>query len=73
MVAHRCPCAHGQHGPARGPSTQMRVYQHFEDPLEAKKLFANLTDAKTHEDRLDEHDEDRGHLMVDAMREWESS
>jgi hypothetical protein len=54
------------------PSTQMRAYQHFEDPLEAKKLFESLTDEKTHDDRLDEHDDDRGHLTVRAIKEWES-
>lgn len=54
------------------PSTQMRVYQHFKDPLQAKALFESLTDEKTHDDRLDEDDEDRGHLMVRAMNEWEA-
>jgi hypothetical protein len=55
------------------PTTQMKVYQHFQAPLEAKRLFANLTDAKTHGDRLDEEDEDRGHLTVDAIEAWESA
>ena len=54
------------------PSTQMRVYQHFKDPLQAKALFESLTDEKTHDDRLDEDDEDRGHLMVRAIDEWEA-
>jgi hypothetical protein len=54
------------------PATQMRVYQHFKDPLEAKKLFASLTDAQTHDDRLDEHDDDRGHLTVKALAAWEA-
>lgn len=53
------------------PSTQLAVYQHFKVPLDAKKLFESLTDKKTHDDRLDEHDEDRGHLMVEALRRWE--
>jgi hypothetical protein len=55
------------------PSTQLGVYRHFKDPLEAKKLFEGLTDAKTYNDRLDEDDEDRGHLTVGAIREWESA
>ena len=54
------------------PSTQMLVYQHFKDPLEAKKLFESLTDEKTHDDRLDEDDEDRGHLTVSALQAWEA-
>ncbi|WP_406694611.1 hypothetical protein V5E97_26435 [Singulisphaera sp. Ch08] len=53
--------------------TQMRVYQHFKNPLDAKTLFANLTDAKTYNNRLDQDDEDRGHLTVRAMSEWESA
>ena len=52
------------------PTTQMQVYQHFKDPLEAKKLFEGLTDEKTHDDRLDDDDEDRGHLVVRAIKEW---
>ncbi len=55
------------------PSTQMRVYQHFQEPREAKKLFASLTDEKTYQDRIDEDDEDRGHLMVDALRAWDEA
>jgi hypothetical protein len=53
--------------------TQMRVYQHFKNPLDAKILFTNLTDAKTYNDRLDEEDEDKGHLIVRAMQEWDSA
>lgn len=55
------------------PSTQMAFYQNFKDPLEAKALFVNLTDAKTHNDRLDENDEDKGHLMVRAIGEWQTA
>ena len=55
------------------PTTQMKVYQHFQDPVSAKRLFASLTDAKTHNDRLDEHDEDRGHLTVEAIEAWEAA
>lgn len=51
---------------------QMRVYQHFKDPLEARRLFENLTDEKTYNDRLDEDDENRGQLTVDALKEWDS-
>jgi hypothetical protein len=51
----------------------LRVYQHFKDPLEAKTLFANLTDEKTHNDRLDEEDDDRGHLTVDALEAWDAA
>ena len=36
------------------PTTQLGVYQHFEDPLEAKAIFADLTDEKTQGDRLEE-------------------
>ncbi len=54
------------------PTTQMHVYQHFKDPLEAKKLFESLTDAKSFNDRLDEHDDDRGHLTARAIQEWEA-
>lgn len=36
------------------PATQMEAYRHFADPMEAKALFAGLTDAETHDDRLDE-------------------
>lgn len=53
--------------------TQMQVYQHFKNPLEAKTLFANLTDAKTHNDRLDEEDDDKGHLIVEAIAAWEGA
>jgi hypothetical protein len=52
-------------------STQMRVYQHFKDRLEAKRLFESLTDEKTYNDRLEE-DEDRGHLTVRALQAWEA-
>jgi hypothetical protein len=52
------------------PETQMAAYQHFQDPLEAKALFAGLTDARIHDDRLDEHDDDKGHLIVKAIEEW---
>lgn len=55
------------------PDIQMRVYQHFANPLEARTLFSNLTDAKTHDDRLDEDDEDKGQLTVRAMWEWEAA
>lgn len=54
-------------------STQIRVYQQFKNPLIAKSLFANLTDAKSYNDRLDKDDEDRGHLTVRAMSEWEAA
>lgn len=54
------------------PSTQMRAYQHFKDPLRARALFESLTDEKTHDDRLDEYDENRGHLMVSAIDEWQA-
>jgi hypothetical protein len=49
------------------------VYQHFEDPLEAKRLFAGLTDARTYNDRLDEHDDSKGHLIVRAIEAWEAA
>jgi hypothetical protein len=55
------------------PDTQLAVYQHFKEPLKAKALFADLTDAKTHDDRIDEHDEDKGHLIVRAIGEWETA
>jgi hypothetical protein len=55
------------------PWTQMRVYQHFKDPAKAKALFAGLTDEKTHEDRLDEHDDSKGRLIVRAIEEWEGA
>jgi hypothetical protein len=53
------------------PSTQMNVYQHFKDRQKAKELFSNLTDAKTYNDRLDEDDDSKGHLIVKSIREWE--
>ena len=61
------------HYPIRllSPSTQLQVYQHFKDRQKAKELFANLTDAKTHNDRLDEHDQSKGHLIVRSIKEWE--
>ena len=61
------------HYPIRllSPSTQMNVYQHFKDRQKAKELFSNLTDAKTHDDRLDEDDESKGHLIVRSIEEWE--
>ena len=52
------------------PSTQMNVYQHIKDRQKAKELFGNLTDAKTHDDRLDKHDESKGHLLVRSIKEW---
>ena len=55
------------------PSTQMNVYQHIKDRQKAKELFGNLTDAKTHDDRLDEHDESKGHLIVRSIKEWEAA
>jgi hypothetical protein len=53
--------------------TQMRVYQHFKNPLDAKALFAGLTDARTHGDRLDEHDDDKGRLIVRSLEEWDAA
>lgn len=53
------------------PAIQMRAYQHFKDPKEAKRLFVSLTDANSFRDRLDEWDEDRGHLMVRALQAWD--
>ena len=63
------------HYPIRllSPSTQMKVYQHIEDRQKAKQLFSNLTDAKTDEDRLDEHDESKGHLIVESLKDWEAA
>jgi hypothetical protein len=55
------------------PSTQMNVYQHFNDRRKAKELYTNLTDAKTHHDRLDEQDESKGDLIVKSMTEWEAA
>ncbi len=55
------------------PSTQMRAYQHFKNPLLAKALFESLTDEKTLNDRLDEDDEDRGSLTVTALIKWEAA
>ncbi len=54
------------------PETQLAVYQHFKKPIDARDLFLSLADAKTYNDRLDEHDEDNGHLIVDALEEWEA-
>ncbi len=54
-------------------STQMNVYQHTKDRRKAKELFGNLTDAKTHDDRLDEHDESKGHLIVRSIKEWNAA
>jgi hypothetical protein len=49
----------------------MNVYQRFKDRQKAKELFSNLTDAKTHDDRLDEDDDSKGHLIVRSIGEWE--
>jgi hypothetical protein len=54
------------------PTTQKNVYQHIPNVTEAKALFAGLTDARTRNDRLDPEDEDRGHLIVDALGAWEA-
>jgi hypothetical protein len=61
------------HYPIRGlsPSTHLNFYEHFKDRQEAKELFSNLTDANTYDDRLDEHDESKGHLIVRSIEEWE--
>jgi hypothetical protein len=66
-------CSPG-HYPIRllDPTTQLRVYQHFRNPLEAKRLFESLADEKSHDDRLDELDDDRGHFTVDAIQNWEA-
>jgi hypothetical protein len=48
----------------------MHVYQHIPDRQKAKELFSNLTDAKTHNDRLDEDDQSKGHLIVTSIEEW---
>jgi hypothetical protein len=65
-------CSSG-HYPIRllAPATQMRVYEHFTDLRKAKDLFVNLTDAKTHDDRLDEEVESKGDLIVRAIKEWD--
>ncbi len=55
------------------PSTQMNVYQHFKDSQRAKELFSNLTDEKSYNNRLDEHDDSRGDLIVKSITEWEAA
>ena len=35
------------------PETQLAVYQHFKNPIDARDLFLSLKDAKTYNDRLD--------------------
>ncbi|MGC8639888.1 MAG: hypothetical protein ACP5XB_08450 [Isosphaeraceae bacterium] len=52
------------------PSTQMEVYQHFPDRQKAKELLANLMEARSGEDRLDETDERRGDLIVQSLSDW---
>jgi hypothetical protein len=54
------------------PETQLAVYQHFKSPAEARDLFLSLADAKTCNDRL-ERDKTKGHLIVDALEEWEAA
>ena len=63
------------HYPIRllSPSTQLQVYQHFKDRQKPKELFANLTDEKTYNDRLEEDFRSKGHLIVGSMQEWESA
>jgi hypothetical protein len=55
------------------PSTQLHVYQHFQDLGKAKGLFSGLADERSHDDRLDEHDQSRGHLIVESNRECEAA
>jgi hypothetical protein len=55
------------------PETQLAVYQHFKKPIDARDLFLSLADAKTFNDRLDEHDQNKGTLIVDALEEWEAA
>jgi hypothetical protein len=55
------------------PETQLAVYQHFKNPIDARELFLSLADAKTYNDMLDEHDENKGQLIVDALEEWEAA
>ncbi len=52
------------------PDTQLAVYQHFKNPIEARNLFAGLTDAKTYDDRLEEDLYSKGDLIVKAMEGW---
>ena len=51
----------------------MSVFKHFEDRQKAKELFSNLTDVKTYDDRLDEHDQSKGHPIVSSMEEWQAA
>ncbi len=56
---------------ALAPSTQMNVYQHFQDRAAARALFSGLTDAKSQNDRLDQEDETKGRLIVRSIQDWE--
>jgi hypothetical protein len=55
------------------PETQLAVYQHFKNPTEARDLFLSLADDKVYNERLDQYDDDKGHLIVDALEEWEAA
>ncbi|MHC5538626.1 hypothetical protein ACYOEI_10425 [Singulisphaera rosea] len=55
------------------PTTQLKAYQRFQDPREAKKVFANLTEAKTHDDWLDDAGEHQALLTVYAIEAWEEA
>lgn len=51
------------------PSTQMRFYQHFENPREAKALFEGFAGETV---RFDDFGIVRGIFMAQAIREWEA-
>jgi hypothetical protein len=54
------------------PTTQLAVYQHFKNPIDARDLFLSLADVKTYNDRLEE-DWNKGELTVFALWDWEAA
>lgn len=66
-------CGAGDNDECRGrairrltPDDQIAVYQHFDDPFEAKALFVSLTDKSLFKDRFD-------FAIAESLRTWVQS
>lgn len=68
-MGFRCGFGHPIH--TLPSHSQMRVYQHFEDPLEAKRLFEGLA-ARPRDGRADERGVGHARNVVEALMVWET-
>lgn len=53
------------------PEIQLKFYQGFRDPRDAKQVFLTLSERTFYEQTIDEHDyPGKGYVMADAIESW---